>query len=439
MSNLQKESFKGENYTYKELGDCIELIIDHRGKTPKKLGSDWVNNGIKTISAKNVNGGKLVNEDSIRCVTYDIYKKWMKEDVKKGDCLLVSEGATLGEYLYWDNEYPIVLGQRIFGIRTNHKILYSKYFYAYMNSLEFQSEIFGRATGSSVSGLRQTEVLKLKVKILPMNEQIFIGDMLYNLNKKIEINHQMNNTLEAIGQAIFKHWFVDFEFPNEEGKPYKSSGGEMEETELGEVPVGWKVKSINEVAEVIKGRSYRSVDLSESTTALVTLKSIERGGGYRRDGLKPFIGEYKPEQVVIPGEMVISYTDVTQAAEVIGRPAIVRSDPTFDTLVASLDLAIIRPKISHLGIPYLYFLFMTDDFQNHIYGHTNGTTVLHLDKNGVPSYNFALPTIPILDKFNEISIRIYEKIENNSQQNRTLATMRDAFLPKLMSGEMRVK
>ena len=139
-----------------------------------------------------------------------------------------------------------------------------------------------------------------------MNEQIFIGDMLYNLNKKIELNRQMNTTLGTIGQAIFKHWFVDFEFPNEEGKPYKSSGGEMEETELGEVPVGWEVKSIDEVAEVIKGRSYRSVDLSESSTALVTLKSIERGGGYRGDGLKPFIGDYKPEQVVKPGEIVVS-------------------------------------------------------------------------------------------------------------------------------------
>ena len=150
MSNLQKENVnKCENYTYKELGECIELIIDHRGKTPKKLGSDWVNDGIKTISAKNVNDGKLVNENSIRHVTYDIYRKWMKEDVKTGDCFLVSEGATLGECLYWDNDYPIVLGQRIFCIRTNPEILYPRYFYAYMNSVEFQSEIIGRATGSS--------------------------------------------------------------------------------------------------------------------------------------------------------------------------------------------------------------------------------------------------------------------------------------------------
>lgn len=196
---------------YKELGECIDLIIDHRGKTPKKLNSDWMQEGIPTISAKNVNSGMLVALDEIRYVTTDVYRKWMKEDVKPGDCFLVSEGATLGECLYWDENYPVVLGQRIFCIRTNPKVLYSRYFYAYMNTPEFQSDIKGRSTGSSVSGLRQTEVLKLKVKILPLSQQIFIGDFLYLLNKKIKLNSELNQTLEQMAQAIFQSWFVDFE------------------------------------------------------------------------------------------------------------------------------------------------------------------------------------------------------------------------------------
>ena len=100
------------------LGECIELIIDNRGKTPKKMGGDWIDNGIKTISAKNIHGGKLTHLEAIRFVDIDVYKKWMKIDINKGDCLLVSEGATLGENLYWDLDEKIVLGQRLFGIRT---------------------------------------------------------------------------------------------------------------------------------------------------------------------------------------------------------------------------------------------------------------------------------------------------------------------------------
>ena len=83
-----------------EIGDALDLIIDHRGKTPKKLGSDWLpegSSGIPAISAKNVKGGRLVNLNAIRSVDSDTYKKWMKKDLKRGDCLLVSEGATLGE------------------------------------------------------------------------------------------------------------------------------------------------------------------------------------------------------------------------------------------------------------------------------------------------------------------------------------------------------
>jgi len=481
MSNLQKENInKGENYTYKELGECIELIIDHRGKTPKKLGSDWVNNGIKTISAKNVNGGKLVNEYSIRCVTYDVYKKWMKEDIRKGDCLLVSEGATLGEYLYWDNEYPIVLGQRIFCIRTNPEILSPKYFYAYMNSLEFQSEIIGRATGSSVAGLRQTEVLKLKVKILPMNEQIFIGDMLYNLNKKIELNRQINETLESMAQAIFKSWFVDFEpvkakiaafeagedaegvthaamraisgktdealdqMQTEQQEHYtqlKTTAelfpNSMQDSKLGKVPVGWEVRQIQDVAKTIKGKSYKSAELTESKTALVTLKSFNRGGGYRLDGLKEYTGSYKAEQEVFAGDLIIAYTDVTQAADVIGKPAMVVSDSRYEHLVISLDVAVVRPEIDNHKY-FLYGLAMTDNFQNHTKSYTTGTTVLHLGKSAVPEYQFPKPSEELLKLYEQNVSPMFTLVNEKIEDSRNLENLRDTLLPKLLSGELSI-
>src|SRR5207253_1678655 len=110
----------------------------------------------------------------------------------------------------------------------------------------------------------------------------------------------------------------------------------FEDSELGEIPNGWKITPVGELVETVKGRSYKSEELIESDTALVTLKSFARGGGYRPDGLKSFAGTYKPEQVVKPGELVIACTDVTQAAEVIGRPAIVRGTAGYRTLVASL-------------------------------------------------------------------------------------------------------
>lgn len=244
----------------------------------------------------------------------------------------------------------------------------------------------------------------------------------------------MNETLEAMARAIFKSWFVDFN-PIPGLGPHK----EWQDSPLGKIPKGWRVKSIEDVVETIKGRSYKSSELMPSSTALVTLKSIARGGGYRPDGLKPFTGDYKPEQVLKAGELVIACTDVTQAAEVIGKPAIVRFNPSFETLVASLDLLIVRPIMKYISIPFLYLLFRTDDFQAHIYAHTNGTTVLHLDKKGVPSFKFVCPPDEILQKFSEVSVQLFNKIENNEIESNQLASIRDALLPKLLSGEIRVK
>jgi type I restriction enzyme S subunit len=204
------------------------------------------------------------------------------------------------------------------------------------------------------------------------------------------------------------------------------------------VPKGWRCELVGNEAQVIKGVSYRSEDLAESDTALVTLKSIKRGGGYRFDGLKQYRGEYKSDQMVCPGELVVAQTDVTQAADVIGKPALVLTDDMFKILVASLDILIVRPINGNLPQEFFYLLFLTPEFQEHIYGHTNGTTVLHLSKTGIQSYVFVRPSAQIAHVFEDAVVPIFQRIALNEQESRTLAALRDALLPKLISGEIRV-
>jgi len=213
---------------------------------------------------------------------------------------------------------------------------------------------------------------------------------------------------------------------------------EFEVVDGQEVPKGWTKTTIRDFIEVIKGRSYKSAELQDSDKALVTLKSFQRRGGYREDGLKSYIGTFKPEQIILPGELIVAFTDVTQEAEVIGRPAIVSANPAFNTLIASLDVGIIRSKHQSINVPYLYNLFQSEDFQAHIAGYTSGTTVLHLAKDGIPSYQFIKPEDPVLDKYHEIAGPMFSLIEQNLQQSRTLAAIRDILLPKLISGEIRV-
>lgn len=362
-----------------------------------------------------------------------------------GDILFCVRGSTTGRMNWADREYAI--GRGVAAIRHKNRPELQPFVRAV---IEFGLPgLLAQATGSTFPNVSLSQLAELWWPPIDESEQRAIARILGSLDDKIELNRCMNQTLEEMVRAIFKSWFVDFDpvHAKADGRAPVGMDAEtaalfpdgFEDSELGDVPRGWKVISVSHVAKIVKGRSYKSSELAPSSTALVTLKSIERGGGYRSDGLKSFTGEYKPDQVVKPGEMVVACTDVTQAAEVIGKPAIVRNDPNFDTLVGSLDLAIVRPKVSYIGIPFIYLLFLGEDFQNHIYGHTNGTTVLHLDKNGIPSYEFVCPPATILQCFHDISSPIFQKIEINERQSRTLSALRDTLLPKLISGEIRVK
>jgi type I restriction enzyme S subunit len=291
--------------------------------------------------------------------------------------------------------------------------------------------------------LRDTPII-----LPPLIEQQAIACILGALDDKIELNRRMNETLEAMARAIFKSWFVDFDPVRAKAAGQQPSGlaphiadlfpDEFVESELGEIPKGWEVGTLGSMIETIKGRSYKSSELVESGTALVTLKSFARGGGYRPDGLKSYSGTYNPEQVIEPGEMVIACTDVTQAAEVIGHPAVVRKSQQFNTLVASLDTIIVRPRNDAVTRAFLYFLCGTDAFTAHTYAHTTGTTVLHLAKEAIPSFKFAQPPSSLVQVSDRLAAPILKKIDASETENDLLGETRDSLLPKLISGELRV-
>jgi type I restriction enzyme, S subunit len=305
------------------------------------------------------------------------------------------------------------------------------------------------AVGAVMPNLNEGVIRQLPIRIPPLAEQKAIAAMLGALDDKIELNQRMNRTLEAMARALFQSWFVDFDPVRAKLDGRKPTGvepataallpNEFEDSELGPVPKGWEARPLSEIVDVVKGRSYRSEELAESKTALVTLKSFLRGGGYRADGLKPFTGEYKPNQRVQPGDLVVAFTDVTQAADVIGKPALIRSDDRFETLVASLDVGIVRPKSKKASIPFLYCLFLTEEFQAHTYSHTTGTTVLHLSSTAIPSFVSIVPPVAIAEQFAEQADPIFRLIDENAKQSRTLATLRDTLLPKLLSGELRMR
>lgn len=318
-----------------------------------------------------------------------------------------------------------------------------KYFY-YMT----KAPDFWPIRGSAQSFISQTDIRELYVQLPELGIQRFIGNLLYELEQKINVNKAVSSTLQEITQALFKSWFIDFDPVKAKMAGERCEGldevtaslfpDSIEESELGLAPTGWTFSPLGSHISVTKGKSYKSSELSDSDTALVTLKSFMRGGGYRFDGLKAFSGSYKPEQVIEPGELVVSFTDVTQAADVIGKPAIVLGNPKYSTLVASLDVGIVRAMSKSFGKFFFYQLFLISKFKSHVEGYTNGTTVLHLGKGALEDFVFPLPSENLLEKFEEIAKPLWGQVQRLSLENLLLEELRDSLLPRLISGELKI-
>jgi len=191
----------------------------------------------------------------------------------------------------------------------------------------------------------------------------------------------------------------------------------------------WKPIKLGEIVSLTKGVSYRSAELSASDVALVTLKSFERGGGYRRDGLKPFIGGYRPEQVIEPGALVVALTDLTQAADVVGRPAVVSADHRYKRLVASLDVGILRPTSGryHIDLGYVQYLLRSPEIARGVAAQATGTTVLHLRPNDLLSILVSLPPLPEQRAIARVLGALDAKIELNRRMSETLEAMARAL------------
>jgi type I restriction enzyme S subunit len=211
------------------------------------------------------------------------------------------------------------------------------------------------------------------------------------------------------------------------------------DSEIGEIPKGWELTTLGDHTALTKGRSYKSAELMDSDTALVTLKSFLRGGGYRLDGLKPYTGIFKPEQVVEEGDLIIALTDVTQAADVIGKPAIVRSSTSHSQLVASLDVGIVRLKEnSFFTKEFCYFLMLSNRYTHHSLGYTSGTTVLHLAKDASAKFQVCAPPIMLIENFTDLASNLMRRIFVSEKEIEVLSELRDTLLPKLISGELHI-
>ena len=396
---------KWKEYT---VADVISTVIDYRGKTPKKLGGDWSDSGYRALSAKNIKTGKIVQPDSIRYVAEDMYRCWMKEEVQKEDILITSE-APFGQIYYWDSDEKIVLSQRLFAVRINQQF-YPKYIYFYMTSSFFQAELDGRATGTTVVGLRQPELLKCKIFAPDYQEQKRMADTLWCLEQKINNNEAINNNLEQQAMALYKSWFVDFELNS------------------GVMPSDWKVSQLGSIAKVstevfspaknpnVEVEHYSIPAYDEKHYPIFETSNGIKSNKYRLTSNSVMISKLNPD------------------TKRIWRPYCISDNP-----ICSTEFIVYEP-IKPLNRDFIYSIIDSIGFSAFLCSHTTGST--NSRQRATPgitlTYDIVVPDEKTIQAFCSIVSPMYDTIENNIKENQKLAETRDKLLPKLMSGELDV-
>lgn len=364
----------------------------------------------------------------------------------------------------WKVEFSGGASPDVLIFRTKNKdILDPVYLYYLISSQLFIDYTCRASKGAKMPRGDKSAIMAYKVYTPnDIKEQKRVTHILETSDQKIQLNTQINQTLEQMAQALFKSWFVDFDtvyakqkilaqggtseqaehasmqvisgknanalvtMATEQPEAYQSPQqtaalfpSELMESELGLIPKGWEVEKICETAKITKGKSYKNNELNISNTALVTLKSFKRGGD---------TGSYRNEQKVELGNLIVSYTDVTQQADIIGKPTIILDNRNYKNLVISLDVGVIRPNYIHYKY-FLYFLFTKERFQNHMKSFITGTTVLHLSKEAIPTFSFCKPSNDIIHQFDLIGNSHIDRIIKNVKENNLLENLRDTLLP----------
>ncbi len=246
-------------------------------------------------------------------------------------------------------------------------------------------------------------------------------------------NNTLVSELEEYSQLLFHKWFVDFNFPNEEGKPYKDSGGEMIEVEGKWIPYGWKYRALKEYVCFNKGVSYKSEDIEEGIgMPMVNLNSFNRNGGYKVSGIKYYNGKINPDKLLKPFDLVVACTDVTRNADIIGMPVLLPLN-NCEQYIASMDVAHLITTQIECGKFFLSQVLSQSRYNRYIKGFANGTNVLHLNLNGISKFKTVIPDKEVHDKFEEIIEAIEYKKSTICTENLLLEETRDLLIKKLIN------
>jgi type I restriction enzyme S subunit len=414
------------------LESALEVLIDYRGKSPPKSEE-----GVPVISAKVVKGGRVLYPIE-QTIDPEYYPVWMTRGLPKvGDVVMTTEGP-MGEVAQLNAQTAkYALGQRIVCMRGRKGVLDNTFLKFLLISPTQQAILHSFATGTTVAGISQKSLRSIPLVLPPYGDQVVIGRLLGGLDDKIELNRRMNETLEAMARATFKDWFVDFGptrakaegraaylapdiwsiFPaclDEEGKPE-----------------GWEAKPLSAFFSIIGGGTPKTAvdDYWNGDIPWFSVADTPQNGSlFVFDTEKSITKRGLDESSVC---LVPAGTTIISARGTVGNLAIAARDMTFNQSCYALRGS---------GVPGDCFVFLAaQQMVTKLQAMAHGSVFSTITRSTFEAISLDRPSDVVLHSFEAVAKPIFAKIKANVDETRILAQTRDLLLPKLMSGEIRVR
>ena len=420
-----------------KLGEVADILSGYAFKT-----KDFIDEGIPVVKIKNIIPPNIDINDT-QYVSNELYNEKIKFALNYNDVLISLNGSNINQLASAVGKIgrvrlkdkKLLLNQRVGKLYiVDEKRCNYDYLYYYLTQPEVRYNLAAMAGGSAnQANISPSQIKDIEIQLPPLEEQEKIANILSSLDDKIELNNEMNKTLEEMAQSIFKRWFVDFEFPNEDGEPYKSSGGEMIDSELGMIPKGWEVKVLGDICDVKGGKRLpKGKIVLDEKTEYPYLRVTDITSGYVNMNSIKYIDEETREKI---SRYIIEYSDLyISIAGTIGLVGSINKE--LDG--ASLTENMARIICNNIEKYYIKLYLNYGEIQHLIKTRAVGSTQPKLPLYVIKDIPVLVPTDKVMNRFKEIIIPVYKSIEENLSNIETIVEIRDSLLPKLMSGEIKV-
>ena len=406
------------------LGDVCSELSDGLHKAPKFI----VNGEYIFVNAKNLYNGYILDNDPTKKTSHEEYLKYKKPLGKH--TILYSIDGTIGNIAKYRGE-KCVLGKGACYINCNPEIVESSYLYYQLQSPHFKSYIHLMSTGSTIKHISLKTMRDYVFELPSLDDQRRIASILSSLDRKIELNNKINADLEEMAQAIFKNWFVDFE-------PFKD--GKFVDSELGMIPEGWKVSQIADIPHILETGKRPKGGAVEKGIPSVGAEHVKGMCAYDYSKNKYINCEFaaKLKTGKINGYELMIYKDGGKPGYFIPNFSIFGEGYPFENCYLNEHVF----KLDFDGNKgfniFCYFFFKTEQIMSYFNAQGAKAAIPGINKKDVENIYIFSPDNESVIKFGEFAYPLFKQMLKNAIENRTLSTLRDTLLPRLMSGEIEI-